>query len=105
MNILKINIDAIKRDPDLLCELLPPDVISYKLIHIDGPKYLIPRTREGVLMYHLVLKGSEQGFIETGYRKFTHETGNEYVFDPSDKYTLCKHDIGEDIILQVVTNK
>ena len=56
-------------------------------------------------MYHLVLKGSEHGFIETGYRKFTHETGNEYVFDPSDKYTLCKHDIGEDIILQVVTNK
>lgn len=105
MNILKINIDAIKRDPENICELLPPDVISYKLIHIDGPNYLIPKTREGVWIYHLILEGSEHGFLETRFGKFTHETGNDYVFDPSMKYTLCKHDIGKDIILQVLTNK
>lgn len=105
LGILKLNIDAIRKDNDVLYNILPKEAISCKIIRINGPIYLIPEGRHGVYVYHLVLEGTEHGFVDTFHRQFTHEPGNDYVFDPSEKYTLCKHDVGQEVILQVVVNK
>lgn len=105
MNIFKINLEAIQKDHDVVKEILPKNIVSCKILRINGPYYYIPPGREGVYVYHLILDGTEYGIIETLHTKYVQKTGNEYVFDPSEKFTICKHDIGECKILQVVVNK